>query len=95
MKTYLSASLISLGLVMSGHALAQTKAPTPPAATSPVQMDSATEAKFKAADPKGSGFIEGAALKPFEPMMKDIDTDKDGKISRAEYAAAVKTGLIK
>jgi uncharacterized protein involved in high-affinity Fe2+ transport len=103
MKKVLSASLLALALATAGHANAQTTpmpspaaspgaAPSAPAA--PVQMDPASEAKFKAADPKATGFIEGAALKPYEPVMKEIDTDKDGKISRAEFASAVKAGII-
>jgi uncharacterized protein involved in high-affinity Fe2+ transport len=101
MKKVLSASLLALALATAGNASAQTApAPAPaakaaPAApAAPVVLDAAAEAKFKAADPKATGFIEGAALKPYEPVMKEIDTDKDGKISRAEFAAAVKAGII-
>jgi uncharacterized protein involved in high-affinity Fe2+ transport len=74
---------------------------TPPAAStmpstgSAAAMDAATDAKFKAADKSGKGFIEGAALDPYKPVMAKVDTDKDGKISRAEFAAGVKAGLIK
>jgi hypothetical protein len=103
MKKKISASLMALALATAGHASAQT-APTPapaPAAKAapaappaPMALDPASEAKFKTADPKATGFIEGAALKPYEPVMKEIDTDKDGKISRAEFAAAVKAGII-
>ncbi len=99
MKKALSASLLALALATSGHAIAQTTpaaqpAASPSASAAPVVLDPAAEAKFKAADPKATGFIEGAALKPYEPVMKEIDTDKDGKISRAEFAAAVKAGII-
>jgi hypothetical protein len=99
-------ALATAGHAIVGQAWAQTApiapAPAPaPAAKSapvapaaPVAMDPASEAKFKAADPRATGFIEGAALKPYEPVMKEIDTDKDGKISRAEFAAAVKAGII-
>ena len=58
-------------------------------------MDPAVEAKFKAADKAGKGFIDGAALEPFKSVMDKVDTDKDGKISRAEFAAGVKAGIIK
>jgi EF hand len=100
MTKYLSASLLALLLTASGSAFAQTPSPSAapggaPAATAPVQLEPAAEAKFKVADPKGTGFIEGSALKQFEPMMKEIDTDGDGKISRAEYASAMKAGVIK
>ena len=69
---------------------------TAPAKTAPVvAMDPAAEAKFKAADKSGKGVIEGAALEPYKPDLAKIDTDKDGKISRAEFAAAHKAGVIK
>ncbi len=74
---------------------------TPPAATtmpstgSATAMDAATDAKFKAADKANKGFIEGAALEPYKSVMVKVDTDKDGKISRAEFAAGVKAGVIK
>lgn len=58
-------------------------------------MDAATDAKFKAADKTNKGYIEGAALDPYKPVMAKVDTDKDGKISRAEFAAGVKAGHIK
>lgn len=99
MKKVLAATLLALGLATAGPAIAQTSptaapgaAPSAPAA--PLAMDPASEAKFKAADPKATGFIVGAALKPYEPVLKEIDTDKDGKISRAEFASAVKAGII-
>lgn len=70
---------------------------TPPAASTGavVTMDAATEAKFKAADKANKGVIEGAALEPYKPVMAKVDTDKDGKISKAEFAAAAKAGVIK
>lgn len=58
-------------------------------------MDPVAEAKFKAADKSGKGVIEGADLAPYRAMMAQIDTNKDGKIQREEFAAAVKSGLIK
>ena len=100
MKTTLAASILALTMAATGQASAQTPAsPTPaaPPAASPsaVIMDPAAEAKFKAADPASTGFIEGPALEPFKPVMAKVDTNKDGKISRAEFAAAVKAGVIK
>ena len=92
---------------LSGAAFAQTAAPkaptmTPPAATSTpstsattTAMDPAVEAKFKAADKSGKGFIEGNDLTPYKSVMSKVDTDKDGKISKVEFAAAVKAGIIK
>jgi EF hand len=95
-----TASILALTMALSGTAWAQTAPSTAPAtkpsATAPaVTMDPATEAKFKAADTSGKGVIDGADLEPFKPLMSQIDTDKDGKISRAEYAAAAKAGVIK
>ena len=99
MKKFATASILALTLA-GGAVSAQTAAPkptmTPPAATAPaVTMDAATEAKFKAADKSGKGFIEGDALAPYKSVMAQVDTDKDGKISKAEFAAAVKAGIIK
>jgi EF hand len=96
MKKVLSASLLALALATAGHANAQTT-PMPSPAASPGAAPSAPAAPVQmdpASDPKATGFIEGAALKPYEPVMKEIDTDKDGKISRAEFASAVKAGII-
>ena len=66
-----------------------------PAVAPAVTMEPAFEAKFKAADKDGKGFIEGAALETYKPVMTQVDTNKDGKISRAEFAAAAKAGIIK
>jgi hypothetical protein len=100
MKTHFAASILALTMAATGQAWAQSSPPAapaiPPAASAAtVTMDPATEAKFKAADKTGKGVIEGAALEPFKPVMQEIDTDKDGKISRAEFAAAVKAGVIR
>ena len=74
---------------------AATPSSMTPAAAPAVTMDPAFEAKFKAADKDGKGFIEGAALEAYKPVMTQVDTNKDGKISRAEFAAAAKAGIIK
>jgi len=39
--------------------------------------------------------IEGADVTPYKAVMDKVDTDKDGKISKAEFAAAAKAGVIK
>ena len=88
----------ALALVLAaGSAIAQTPAPTapatPPSAT--VTLDAATEAKFKAADKDNNGSLAGAEAESFKADMAKIDTNKDGKVSREEYGAAVKSGLIK
>jgi EF hand len=100
---YLSIFAVSMATTLPALGQTTTTPPapmTPPAATAPsaaapVTMDPAAEAKFKAADKAGTGFIEGAALETYKPVMAKVDTNKDGKISRAEFAVAVKAGVIK
>jgi EF hand len=58
-------------------------------------VDPAVEAKFEAVDEDNSGSLEGAEVEAYKPAMVQIDTDKDGKISREEFAAAVTAGTIK
>ena len=96
----LTSAILAL-TVASGSAYAQTSAPAPaptpaPAAKAPAMtLDAATEAKFKAVDKDNSGTLEGAEVTAYKADMTKIDGDKDGKVSRAEFAAAVKGGLIK
>ena len=88
----------TLALVLAaGSAIAQTPAPTAPAAppSSTVTLDAASEAKFKTADKDNNGSLDGAEADPFKADMTKIDTNNDGKVSREEYGAAVKSGLIK
>lgn len=73
----------------SGAAFAQATPPKAPAA------DAAVEAKFKAADKNHNNVLDGAELDGFKTNMTAIDTDKDGKISGAEFATALKAGIIK
>ena len=73
----------------SGAAFAQATPPQTPAA------DVAVDAKFKAADKNSNGSLDGAELDMFKADLAKIDTNKDGKISGAEYAAATKSGVIK
>ena len=82
-----------------------TVAPSAPAATVPaapaaktapvVMLEPAVEAKFKGFDKDSNGALDGAEVAGFKADMTKIDTDKDGKISKAEFAAAVKAGVIK
>jgi hypothetical protein len=58
-------------------------------------VNPAVEAKFEAVDEDNSGSLEGAEVEAYEPGMVQIDTDKDGKISPEEFAAAVTAGTIK
>ncbi len=84
----MTCTFLALALA-SGPVFAQATPPKVPAA------DAAVDAKFKAADKNNSGSLDGAELDAYKANMAKIDTDKDGKISRAEFAAAVKSGLIK
>ena len=72
--------------VASSAALAQT---TPPAAPT-----AAADAKFKAADKNGNGTLEGAEVNAYKANLAKIDANKDGKISRDEFAAGSKSGAI-
>ncbi len=91
MKHAVLATVIAVALAPA--ALAQTKTPAP--ATGTASMDSAAEAKFKAADKNANGTLEGAEADAYKANMAKIDTDKDGKVSRAEFAAAARSGVIK
>jgi hypothetical protein len=88
MKTLVTATFVALAIAVA-PALAQTTPPAKPAA------DAAVDAKFKAADKNGSGVLEGAELDAYKAAMTNIDTNKDGKVSRDEFAAATKAGHIK
>ena len=83
-------------VLASGAAFAQTPAPTVPA-TPPAafKMDATTEAKFKAVDKDNNGSLEGAEVDAYKANMSKIDTNKDSKVSPAEFDAAIKSGLIK
>jgi hypothetical protein len=86
MQKLITGTFLALAIV-SGPALAQTT-PTP-------AVDAAVEAKFKAADKNNSGALEGAEIDAFKASLTQIDTNKDGKVSRDEFAAATKSGVIK
>jgi hypothetical protein len=61
----------------------------------PVAMDPQAEAKFKTADKDGNGTLDGAELAPFRGQLAGLDKDRDGKISREEFAEGLKAGLIR
>jgi Ca2+-binding EF-hand superfamily protein len=84
----MTTTIVALVLA-SGSAFAQT---TPPAASG---ADAAVVAKFKSADKNNNGALDGAELDAYKANMTKIDTDKDGKISQAEFVAATKAGHIK
>jgi hypothetical protein len=68
------------------HPVADTKSKT---------VNSAAETKFEMADEDNSGILESAEVEAYRSTMAQIDTNKDGKISREEFAVAVKAGAIK
>jgi opacity protein-like surface antigen len=90
MNKILTGAFVALALA-AGPAFAQATKPVAPAAP----MDAAVEAKFKAADKNNSGSLEGAEVDAYKADLAKIDTDKDGKVSSAEFAAATKAGVIK
>jgi hypothetical protein len=57
--------------------------------------DAAVGAKFAAVDEHNSDSLDGAEVEAYKAAMAQIDTNKDGKISREEFAAAIKAGTIK
>jgi hypothetical protein len=68
------------------HPVVETKAKT---------AAPAVETQFEMADEDDSGTLEGAEVEAYQPAMARIDANKDGKVSREEFAAAVKAGAIK
>jgi hypothetical protein len=73
---------------------AATPAPATTAAPA-AALDAAGETRFKSADKNNNGVLDGAEVESFKANMVKIDADKDGKISRAEFASALKGGVIK
>jgi hypothetical protein len=94
MKTLMTATLVGLALAVT-PALAQTQTKAQPPAKTAAVDTAAVDAKFKAADKNGNGSLEGAELDAYKATLAQIDANKDGKISRDEFAAASKAGLIK
>jgi Ca2+-binding EF-hand superfamily protein len=90
MRTLIIATAIALGIA---PAMAQQKAPT--TTTPPATADSSANARFKAADKNGNGNLEGAELDAFRTAMTQVDSNKDGKLSRTEFLAGVKGGHIR
>lgn len=97
-KSSLAISLLAASL-FSGAAFAQAPAPggAPGAAPSAPAAKTAdpSEAKFMTADKDKSGSLEGAELDTYKADLTKIDTNKDGKISKDEFAAAMKAGVVK
>lgn len=89
-KSSLAISLLAAALA-SGTAFAQAPAP----GTMPTKAADSADAKFVTADKDKSGMLEGAELDAFKADLAKIDTNKDGKVSKDEFAAAMKAGVIK
>ncbi|MFM9942764.1 MAG: hypothetical protein ACKVP7_25080 [Hyphomicrobiaceae bacterium] len=82
--------------VMLASSAALAQAPTPSQVPgAPKASDAAAEAKFTASDKDRSGFLDGAELDPMKADLAKIDSNRDGRVSKEEYLAAVKAGLIK
>ena len=96
MNKLISTAVVALSLA-SVPVLAQTTAPKSPVAPAApvVTIDPAAEAKFKAADKDNNGTLSGAEISAFKADLAKIDTNKDGNVSRDEFASAVKAGVIK
>ncbi len=80
------AAVIATALVSSSALAQQAASPT---------ADAGIVAKFKLADKNSNGALDGAELESHKASLVKIDTDKDGKISQAEFLAGSKAGLIK
>ena len=98
MQTLTTASVLALAL--AGAAIAQTAPTTPPvgapATTGSIgKADPAHEAKWNALDKDNKGVLEGAALDSLKPVMGQVDANKDGKVSKDEFMAAAKAGIVK
>jgi Ca2+-binding EF-hand superfamily protein len=50
---------------------------------------------WKAADANNDGSLTGKELEDYKAIMEKVDTNKDGKISEAEFMAACQKGELK
>jgi len=75
----------ALTLTLASSAFAQANKPNAkPSSTNPVKVET-----FKDIDKNGDGYIERTeanAATGLSSMFSDLDTNKDGKLSSAEYA---------
>jgi EF hand len=76
-------------VLIGGQAWAQQTPATPAVTAAP---DCA--AMWTAADVNKDGSLAGDELKPYTASMAAIDTDNDGKISKAEFEAACKANKL-
>jgi hypothetical protein len=88
-------------LLTSGYALAGAGAPVPDGSQTPPRSgrpsaaldDAACQSVWKTASPDGETLSKDKAT-PFVVNYEMVDTDKDGKISQAEFQAACPKGWI-
>jgi hypothetical protein len=50
---------------------------------------------FRTLDKNADGMLTAKELDRFERVVKDVDTNKDGKISSAEYQSACASGILR
>jgi len=77
------------------HPVADVKLKTVQPAVDATSKTADPTAKFEAVDADDSGSLDGAEVDAYKAVMVQIDTNKDGKLSREEFAAAVTAGTIK
>lgn len=88
----MKAILVAAGLLTSAAMLTPAVAQmTPP--DSPTTQT--CEADWKRVDVSANGVLDGAELDKIKDVMSTVDTDKDGKVSRAEFLAACSKGTFK
>jgi hypothetical protein len=78
---------MAFALVSAAHSQVKQPSDSTPSA--------ADDARFKAADKNSNGTLEGTETDPFKANMTKIDTNRDGKVTREEFLAASKSGIIK
>ena len=90
MKRVLTTAALAAALGLALPAAAQQQPPkTPPAAKPNCAAD------WKMVDKNNDGALTAAELDKFKAVMPAVDTDKDGKISSAEFLAACDKGVLK
>src|SRR5262245_21832269 len=89
MKRVLTTAALAAALGLALPAAAQQPPKTPPTAKPNCAAD------WRMADKNNDGALTGAELDKFKAVMPAIDTNKDGKISSAEFLAACDKGLLK
>ncbi len=89
----LSVAIISAAALYMPMSYAQTTAPSQPASAASSSDTARYMEAFVRADKNGDGKLskeEAESLPAIANRFEQIDTDKDGSISQAEYLAALK-----